>query len=134
MWQIIKDNYIVMLIVAAVLATLFAFCSCATPQGGTLPKVSEHGKDVANLFESLPKNFNFLILVFVGGLIFWGYSKSKQGWVVPSASVGGIVLMVVFAKYATWIAAIVLVVALGLFIWKALEYQRERNENAKEKK
>lgn len=122
--------------VICLLAVVLVFSSCQVPEArpSLVEQTSEKGKILANLLEDLPKNFNLLVLVFVGGLAFWGFSRSKQGWVIPAAAVGGMVLMVVFAAYARLVAAGVIALAMALLIWKAVEYQRERNANAKEKK
>ena len=76
-----------------------------------------------------------LVLLLVGGLIFWGFTKSRYGWVIPSASIGGIATILVtqtmchqLVIYGKWIFTVVLAIAVLLLIWKAVEYHTERNE------
>ena len=73
-----------------------------------------------------------LIGVFVGGLIFWGFTRSRYGWVLPSAAVCGMGLITSFAEYAKYINIGILVLAGALLTWKAVEYHQERDaERAK---
>ncbi len=72
--------------------------------------------------------YKVLILMLVGGLVFWGITRSHWGWIVPSASIAGISMMIFFAKYAEIVALIVLGLGLAVIIYKAWEYQKERNE------
>lgn len=120
------------LVAVIIVAMILIGCQPQQRAPTLVEQMPEEGKILANLLQDLPKTFNLLVLVFVGGLVFWGYSRSKQGWVIPASAVGGMVLMVVFAAYADWIAAGVVAIALGLLIWKAVEYQRERNANGKD--
>ena len=97
----------------------------------TIPQeISKGVEGTADLMRDLPKTFGLLVLVFVGGCVFWGFTKSKWGWVIPSSSVAGMWLMVTFARFATLIALLGVAVMMGILIWKAWEYQKERNENA----
>ena len=85
---------------------------------------------VNDAFDSLRKTTPLLMLTLVGGLIFWGITRSKFGWVIPVSALAGIILIMTFAQWSAWITGGVLVVALGLLIWKAYEYQSERNKES----
>jgi len=74
-----------------------------------------------------------LVIAFVGGLVFWGFTRSRYGFVIPASCAVGLGLITAFAKFAEWIALGVLVIGLGLLIWKSVEYQRERNEIFKQR-
>ena len=94
------------------------------------PQVApESTNGLADIISSLPNVFGVLIVVFVGGIIFSVMTKSKQGWVIPVAAVAGMVLVVAFAAYAKLIGLLALVGCIGLLVWKARQYQRERNEH-----
>lgn len=88
---------------------------------------------VNDAFDSLRKTMPFLMLTMVGGLIFWGVTRSKYGWVIPASSIAGIVLIMTFAQWASWITGGVLIIALALLVWKAWEYQKERNKATESK-
>lgn len=79
------------------------------------------------LVGGLKKPFGWLFLTLVGGIIFWGFTRSRYGWVIPAASLGGMVVIVTFSKLADWIPYIVVAAGIALLIWKATEYQKERN-------
>ena len=68
-----------------------------------------------------------LIVLFVGGIIFWFYTKSRFGFVIPVAAIIGLGLITAFARYGEWIGLSVILGGVGLLVWKAIEYQRERN-------
>jgi len=68
-----------------------------------------------------------LTFILIGGLAFWGFTRSRYGWVVPASVIGGIVFITVFTKWADWIAFGVLAIALIVLIYKAVEYKRERD-------
>ncbi len=72
-----------------------------------------------------------LVFILIGGLVFWGLTKSSVGWVVPAAVIGGMVFIIAFTRWAEWIAGGVILIALGVFIYKAVEYRRERNDNVR---
>ncbi len=102
---------------------------CATLKEPTIIEtVPDKLKITANTLSGMPKMFNYMVGLFVVGLIFWGLTKSNLGWVVPSAAIGGAVFMVSFARYAEWIGLLALL-SVGVFIYKAVQYQRERNVN-----
>lgn len=86
---------------------------------------------VNDAFDSLRKTTPILMLTLVGGLIFWGITRSKFGWVIPASALAGIVLIMTFAQWSSWITGGVVVVAFGLLIWKAWEYQTERGFDGK---
>lgn len=83
------------------------------------------------LFDSLKRYSGLLLLAFVGGLVFWGFTRSRYGWVIPASSVGGLTLISFWGKFATYITWGVMLVAISLLAWKAIEYQKERNNIAK---
>jgi len=78
----------------------------------------------AKLNEVVPTLTTFIL---IGGLAFWGFTRSRYGWVVPASVIGGIVFITVFTKWADWIAFGVLAIALIVLIYKAVEYKRERD-------
>lgn len=73
-----------------------------------------------------------LIIMFVGGLIFWGFTRSHYSWVIPSASIAGLFLLTAFARYAEYCVLGVMVIVIAVLVWKAIEYQKERNKNGEE--
>lgn len=84
------------------------------------------------LFGSLTRMMPVLLLTMVGGFVFWGLTRSRSGWLIPAACVGGMVFIMAMARWAEWIAGVVILIALAVLIWKAVQYHRERNENAKD--
>lgn len=116
-----------------VLIIVILSMGCATPKEPTIIEtVPDKLKITAHTLSGMPKMFNYMVGLFVVGLIFWGLTKSNLGWVVPSAAIGGAVFMVSFARYAEWIGILALL-SVGVFVYKAVQYQRERNVNGKEK-
>ena len=75
--------------------------------------------------------FPTLIFTLIGGFIFWGFTRSRYGWVIPAAVAGGMLFIVAFAKWAEWIAGGVILVSLAVLVWKVIEYKRERDNNVK---
>ncbi len=70
----------------------------------------------------------------MGGCAFWGFTGSSKGWIVPSASVAGILLIAMLVKWLKtfiWFAGIVVIsivaLALAVLVWKAYQYQKERD-------
>lgn len=141
------------LVIAAILILfLFGLVSCVqdsiewTPADSNTPYILK-GKPAVEMGEALAKNtldkegrmnelqkynawlYAGLVVTFVAGFIFWGYTHSRYGFVLPVASVAGIGLISFWAAYAEWIAMAVAVLALALLVWKAIEYHKERNEN-----
>ncbi len=107
------------------------FSGCAPQQkADIIETVPDKLKITAHALSGMPKMFNYMVGLFVVGLIFWGFTKSNMGWVVPSSAIGGAVFMVSFARYAEWIGLLALL-SVGVFIYKAVQYQRERNVNGK---
>ncbi len=102
----------------------------STQKVDIIETVPDKLKITAHTLSGMPKMFNYMVGLFVVGLIFWGFTKSNLGWVVPSAAIGGAVFMVSFARYAEWIGLLALL-SVGVFIYKAVQYQRERNVNGK---
>jgi len=68
-----------------------------------------------------------LVFILVGGLIFWGLTRSKWGWVIPGAAISGIAVVMMFTQLSKWISFGVLAVALAVLLYKVIEYKRERD-------
>ena len=137
------------LIACAVMLTFFAGCATSKiispdPNGFIFEgpaadvmsqamalNITDEGGRLTSIVGEMTKYVGWLLLSFVGGLVFWGYTKSKWGWIIPASSVAGIILVVTISKIAVWIPYIVVGIALVVLIYKATEYQRERNENLK---
>jgi hypothetical protein len=79
------------------------------------------------MLAELKKSMPLLVLAGVGGLIFWGFTRSRYGWVIPAATAGGIVFIIALGRWAEWVTYGIIIIALGLLVWKAIEYQKERN-------
>jgi len=82
----------------------------------------------------LKKYFGWLFLTLLGGFIFWGFTRSRYGWVIPVVSLVGMGFIVVFTGQAEWVPYIVVAITLGLLVWKAYEYQKERNAETVKRK
>ncbi len=80
-------------------------------------------RNLANLLADMPKTFNTLILLAVGGAIFAMAAKTHIGWVITGASIGGMALMVTFARYAEWIGFGVLALGVMTIIAVAGRYR-----------
>ena len=93
-------------------------------------KITEQGR-IAAMEKHNATLYVGLIIVTVGGLAFWGFTRSRYGWVIPAASVGGIVLMRSLVRFDKEILIGVFVIVMGVLIWKAVEYQKERNAETK---
>lgn len=89
----------------------------------------ESEKTVSDRLGGMFKVFPTLIFTLIGGFIFWGFTKSRYGWVIPAAVAGGMLFIVAFAKWAEWIAGGAILISLAVLVWKAVEYHRERDEN-----
>lgn len=85
------------------------------------------------LFGSLTKMMPILLLTMVGGFTFWGFTRSRFGWIIPAATIGGMVFIVSFARWAEWIAVGVVIITLAVLVWKAIEYKQERDKNNEQK-
>jgi hypothetical protein len=79
------------------------------------------------MIAELKKVLPIFTLVMFAGLAFWGFTRSRFGWVVPGAAIGGIIFILAVGRWAEWVTAGVIVIVLGLLVWKAVEYQKERN-------
>jgi len=77
----------------------------------------------AKLNETVPT----LVFILVGGLVFWGLTRSKWGWIIPGAAISGIAVIMMFTQFSKWISFGVLVITLGVLAYKAIEYKRERD-------
>ncbi|MBE3139525.1 MAG: hypothetical protein IMZ53_02975 [Thermoplasmata archaeon] len=85
---------------------------------------------LSDLFKYNSMLFIVLFAVVIGGVIFAVLTKSSWGWVIPTTAGGGLTALVFItqaAVYIKWIGLGVVVVTLGVLIYKAWEYQRERN-------
>ena len=94
---------------------------------------TKEGRISALLAEN-KKYFGWLLLAMVGGLIFWGFTRSRYGWVIPAACIAGMAVILTFTKIADWVPYVIVAIGFGLFIWKAIEYQRERNTETLKRK
>ena len=79
------------------------------------------------MLAELKKVLPWLVIIGCAGLAFWGFTRSRYGWVIPTAAGGGIVFIVALGRWAEWITAAVIIIALALLVWKCIEYQKERN-------
>lgn len=97
--------------------------------------VTNEAGRLENLFKYNAELFVILFVVMLGGLAFAYLTKSSWGWVIPAVAGGGLLTLIFIvqaAVYIKWIILAVVVVALGLLVYKAWEYQKERNtESAK---
>jgi hypothetical protein len=85
---------------------------------------------LSDLFQYNSLLFMVLFLVMLGGVVFAVLTKSSWGWIIPTVAGGGLaalVFIVQAAEYIKWIGLGVFAVALGVLIYKAVQYQRERN-------
>lgn len=92
---------------------------------------------LANLFKYNSLIFMVLVFVMLGGVIFAVLTKSSWGWIIPTVAGGGmaaLVFIVQAAEYIKWIGLGIVVVALGVLIYKAVEYHRERDALAAKEK
>jgi len=85
------------------------------------------------ILDELKQYAGWFMLAFVGGLIFWGFTRSRYGWVIPAASVGGLVLIYFFSSLGQYVPYVVVALAISLLLWKAIEYQEERNAKGEQK-
>lgn len=90
----------------------------------------------SDMFKKSGELFFYLILVIVGGFIFWGITKSSWGWAIPAGGMIGIGTMIVALQFGECVLKWGKYLILGLIvfsgvviIYKAREYQRERNAN-----
>jgi len=88
---------------------------------------------VEKTMSEIPAIYGWMVVLFVGGLIFWGTTRSKWGWVIPSSACAGMALIISFARYEKWIGLVALITTLAVLIYKAREYQQERNKNRESK-
>ena len=89
----------------------------------------------ADVFKKSGILFAGLIITMVGGFIFWGFTGSRFGWVIPAACIAGIAAIIFFVQFSKWIFAGVLIIGGLLLVWKTIEYHNERNvERAKNDK
>lgn len=86
------------------------------------------------LFETLKQAALPLLAVFVGGLIFWGWSRSKWAWIIPASALAGLVVIYYFAGTVKYVKWIVPAVAFLIVMWRAHSYQKERNDAEKKVK
>lgn len=91
------------------------------------PKTADERLD-----ESLKGLYRFspiMLIIFVGGLIFWFLTRSSWGWIIPTAAGLGQVYIIFFSQNSKIVSYIVLGLCIAVIIYKAIEYQKERNEN-----
>ena len=85
------------------------------------------------MLAELKKVLPWLGLAGVAGVVFWGFTRSRYGWIIPGAAVGGIIFIIAIGRWAEWVTAGVILIALGILVWKCIEYKRERNQNGNKK-
>ncbi len=68
-----------------------------------------------------------LVILMVAGAAFWGFTRSRYGFVIPMAAVVGIAFISFWSEYGHWITLGVMIITLSLLVWKVIEYQKERN-------
>ena len=61
-------------------------------------KITEQGQ-IAAMEKYNAALYVGLIIATVGGLAFWGFTRSRYGWVIPAACIGGMALMRGFVRY-----------------------------------
>lgn len=86
---------------------------------------------LADLFKYNSILFLILFATMLGGVIFAILTRSSWGWVIPSVAAGGLlslVFIVQAAVYIKWIILGIVVVALGVLVFKTWQYQKERNK------
>ena len=72
-----------------------------------------------------------LVGCLLGGFVFWGITKSKSGWIIPATAIGGIIFIRFWSSdWAGWVAAGVSAITISLLLYKAIEWQKERNEES----
>jgi hypothetical protein len=85
---------------------------------------------LTDLFEYNSLLFLTLFLVMLGGVVFAILTKSSWGWIIPTvagAGLAALIFIVQAAVYIKWIGLGIVLVAFGVLIYKAWEYQKERN-------
>jgi len=70
-----------------------------------------------------------LTFILIGGLAFWGFTKSRYGWVIPASVIGGMAFIIAFTTWAKLIVVGIIAITLTILIWKAIEYKRERDKH-----
>jgi len=81
-----------------------------------------------------------LVIITLLGGAFWGFTKSSIGWIPTLIPLLGIMILFGIEQYAESIAMIGFVVVLSVailafvaVIYKARQYQKERNKNGEKK-
>lgn len=87
----------------------------------------DYVKDLKPTSAKLNEVVPTLMFILIGGLAFWGFTRSRYGWVIPASVIGGMVFIIAFTKWAGWITAGVIFTTLIILVWKATEYKRERD-------
>ena len=85
---------------------------------------------LADLFQYNSLMFMVLFFVLIGGVVFAVLTKSSWSWIIPTAAGGGLMILVFIvqaAEYIKYIGLGIVIIALGVLIYKAWQYQAERN-------
>lgn len=118
---------------------MFLFAGCTQPSRVEIPvpgdgvqiitgqAAIEYVESLKPISDKLKSTIPTLTFVLIGGLIFWGFSRSRYGWVIPASVIGAMVFITAFVKWAEWITAGVILIALITLVWKAIEYKKERD-------
>jgi hypothetical protein len=90
---------------------------------------TEQGR-LQELFKYNSWMFMVLFFVMLGGVVFAVLTKSSWSWIIPTAAGGGLMALVFItqaAAYIKYIGLFIVIVALGVLIYKCYNYQSERN-------
>jgi hypothetical protein len=85
---------------------------------------------LADLFKYNAELFVTLFVVFLAGLAFAYLTKSSWGWVIPAVAGLGLLVLIFIVQavvYIKWIVLAAVIIAVGVLVYKAYEYQQERN-------
>ena len=77
--------------------------------------------------DKLKSTIPTLTFILIGGLAFWGFTRSRYGWVIPASVIGGMAFIIAFVKWAEWITLGIILLTLIVLVYKAIEYKRERD-------
>lgn len=89
---------------------------------------------MAEMFKYSGLIWALLVVCFLGGCVFWWFSQSRWGFILPTAAVAAAAFQLLALAVAEsalawgkWVVFGVVVLGLSVIVWKAIEYQRERN-------
>jgi hypothetical protein len=88
---------------------------------------------LSDLFKYNSLLFLILFVVMLGGAAFAIITKSSLGYVIPTIAGAGLAILIFITqsvKYINYIVLGVVVIALGVLVYKCYNYQSERNKLA----